>query len=49
MLKTAFLDDVAATVEMEEIHPDLILNWDQMGIKIVPVSTWQWMKKVLIE
>ena len=25
---------------MEEIPPDLILNWDQTGIKIVPCSTW---------
>ena len=25
---------------MEEITPELILNWDQMGIKIVPSSQW---------
>ena len=29
-----------STVEMEEILPELILNWDQMGIKIVPSNTW---------
>ena len=27
-------------VEMEEIPPELILNWDQTGIKIVPSNTW---------
>ena len=25
---------------MEEIPPELILNWDQTGIKIVPSTTW---------
>ena len=39
-LKEAFLDDVVATVQMEEIPPELILNWDQTGIKIVPSNTW---------
>ena len=27
-------------VTMEEIPPELILNWDQTGIKMVPCSTW---------
>ena len=35
-----FLQNVVTTVEMEEIPPELILNWDQTGIKIVPSSTW---------
>ena len=34
-LKESFLTDVVTTVTMEEIPPDLILNWDQTGIKIV--------------
>ena len=29
-----------ATVEMEEIPPELILNWDQTGIKLVPSTNW---------
>ena len=37
-LKKSFLEDVVATVTMEEIPPELILNWDQTGIKIVPSS-----------
>ena len=39
-LKTTFLTDVLSAVVMEEIPPELILNWDQTGIKIVPCSTW---------
>ena len=39
-LKEQFLSDVVTTVEMEEIPPELILNWDLTGIKIVPSNTW---------
>ena len=39
-LKEAFFADVVATVTMEEIPPELILNRDQTGIKIVPSATW---------
>ena len=28
--------DIKGVVEMEEIPPELIFNWDQMGINIVP-------------
>ena len=38
--KSSLLADMAATVTMEEIPPELILNWDQTRIKIVPCSTW---------
>ena len=38
--RNLFLADLVATVTMEDIPPDLILNWDQTGIKIVPGSTW---------
>ena len=38
--KEDFLWEVVVTVEMEDIPVDLVLNWDQMGIKIVPSSTW---------
>ena len=36
--KKDFLESIVTTVEMEEIPPELILNWDQTGIKLVPVS-----------
>ena len=39
-LKQQFLADVVTSVEMKEIPVELILNWDQTGIKIVPSSTW---------
>ena len=37
-VKTEFLEDLVATVEMEEIPPELILN--QTGIRIVPSNNW---------
>ena len=39
-LKKDFLNDVAAVVGMEEIVPELVLNWDQTGIHLVPASSW---------
>ena len=38
--KRKFLSDIATTVEMEEIPGELVLNWDQTGIRLVPSSTW---------
>ncbi len=34
------LSDVVGIVQMEEIPPPLIINWDQTGLKIVPSSQW---------
>ncbi len=39
-VKKAFLDDVVAVVTMDDIPPELVLNWDQTGIHLVPASTW---------
>ena len=39
-VKQAFLDEVVQVVEMEEIPAELILNWDQTGINLAPVSSW---------
>ena len=44
-VKKAFLQEVITTVQMEEIPPELILNWDQTGIKIVPSTTWSMEKQ----
>ena len=44
-LKSQFLFDIRATVELLEIPPELVFNWDQTGIKIVPVSSWTMEKK----
>lgn len=38
--KRSFLADVVATVTMEEIPPELIINWDQTSMKVVPTSSW---------
>ena len=35
-----FLFDIKTIVEMEEIPPGLVFNWDQTGISIVPGSAW---------
>ena len=41
-MKEQFLDKVVATctIQMEVIPPEMILNWDQTGIKTVPSSIW---------
>lgn len=39
-VKEAFLNDVVAVVTMDDIPPELILNWDQTGIHLVPASMW---------
>ena len=44
-LKQKFLSDVASIVDMEDIPPELILNWDQTGINLVPASSWTMDKK----
>ncbi len=38
--KTTFLQDIIDVVTMEEIPQELILNWDQTGLNLVPVSSW---------
>ena len=43
--KRSFLNDVATTIAMEEIPGELVLNWDQTGIKLVPSSTWTMERK----
>ena len=39
-LKAQFLEEVATTVYVKEITPELILNWDQTGINLIPSSSW---------
>ena len=36
----SFLFDVVTTFKMEDVPIELILNWDQTGIHIVPSSNW---------
>ena len=44
-IKASFLDDVYATVVMEDIPQELIINWDHTGLHYVPVSSWTMEKK----
>ncbi len=39
-LKMQFLQDIITAVEMEKIPPDLIINWKQTGLHVVPASSW---------
>ena len=39
-LKKEFLTDIKNIVVMDEIPPDLIINFDQTGINYVPISSW---------
>ena len=38
--KKLFLLDIKNTTLMDEIPPQLIINWDHTGINYVPVSSW---------
>ena len=40
MLKEYFNEGLWTVVTMENIPPELVLNRDQTGIKIVPTSSW---------
>ena len=44
-LKKQFLSDVCSTVVMEDIPEELIVNWDQTGLKYVPASNWTFADK----
>ena len=39
-VKEQFILDIRAVVEMEDIPPELVFNWNQMGISIAPGSSW---------
>ena len=44
-LKKTILLDVCIVVAMEQIPKKLIINWDQTGMKYVPVSNWTFEEK----
>ena len=39
-VKEVFLADIAAEVLMNDIPDDLIFNWDQTGLQLVPTGEW---------
>jgi hypothetical protein len=38
--KDKYLKSIESKVEMYKIPSELVINWDQTGINIVPVSQW---------
>jgi hypothetical protein len=38
--KDKYLKSIKSKVEMYKMPPELVINWDQTGINIVPVSRW---------
>ena len=40
IIKKAFLLDIKNVVSLDEIPPELIINWDQTTIQYVPVGSW---------
>ena len=39
-VKKQYLADIRSIVFIEDISADLIINWDQTGVKYVPVANW---------
>ena len=44
-IKYDFLKEVIEVVKMEEIPPQLIFNWDQTGLNLIPTSSWTMERK----
>jgi len=44
-VKSDFLFDIKVMVALEEIPPELIINFDQTGLKYVPVGDWTMAKR----
>jgi len=44
-IKSQFLMDIMASVTMEEIPDDMIINWDQTAMKFIPYLIGPWLRK----
>ena len=44
-LKYNYLSNIAGIVDVEEISPCLIINWDHTALKYVPVGSWTMAKE----
>ena len=44
-IRDSFLVEVMSVVAMEEIPPELVINWDHTAFKLVPSSNWTMEKK----
>jgi len=43
--RKTFLTDIVETVALDDIPGELIFNWDQTGINLVPGTKWMMDKK----
>ena len=43
--KEQYLFDIKTIIEIEDISPDLVINWDHTGLHYVPVSNWTMVKE----
>ena len=44
-IRENYLIDVESVIEMEEIPSDLVINWDQIGMHLVPSGSWTMEKR----
>ena len=44
-LRDEYLDNISTTAVMEDIPLDMVLNWDQTGINIIPSRSWTMKKR----
>ena len=44
-IQRQYLREIKAAIQMEDIPKDLVFNWDQTAMKIVPGDTWMMGKK----
>jgi len=44
-LRDQFLTDVQSVIEMEDIPPSMVINWDHTAMKIIPSTNWTMEKK----
>ena len=44
-IKELYLTDIYSVVKFEEIPDELVLNWDQTAMKVVPSSAWTMEKR----
>ena len=44
-IRDNYLIDIQSVIEMENIPSDLVINWDQTAIQLVPSSSWTMERK----
>ena len=39
-IKEQYLPDIQSVIDLEDVPPSLVLNWDHTAMKIVPSGQW---------